>query len=111
MNRYAYDPGSALRAVSAPPPVLITQGVKGCWVVGRHDGIEGLMAAMEDYVEAAGSAEVESRWDYGVSMDGSNAEQGALLLVPTQSAGLRRVTISGYGPAQDGFYKVNVDLP
>ena len=108
MARYAYDPGTDLRAVKDAPFVVITAGVQGCWLVGRHDGHEGIVRAAQDLARASDNLTFVKRIDYGVSMDGSNAEVGVILRLTGVGPSPLKVTLLTFGPAKAGHYELNL---
>lgn len=108
MARYAYDPATALRAVKDAPFVVITAGVQGCWLVGRHDGNKGVVSAARDLARDSANLQLVDSFDHGVSMDGLNAEAGVTMRLTNIGPSPLKVTVLTFGPANAGYYEVNV---
>jgi hypothetical protein len=81
MWRYSYDSYQALSFVDSADLVMIAEGVPGYLLIGAHEGYDGVMAAIKAWAAAAPGLRITEEIHYGVSMDGSNAEAGARLMV------------------------------
>ncbi|WP_147126888.1 hypothetical protein [Shimia ponticola] len=87
---------------------VISAGLKGCWVFGAHEGHTEVVAAAKALAASENRLSVTDTYDYGVSMDRSNAEMGVTLRSSGGALGRVNVTVATYGPADAGYFEVNV---
>lgn len=110
-QRYGSPPDPNLRSLQGLPLAVLTQGVKGCWMFGTHTGHMDVIAAAEELASSNVRVRLIDRYDYGVSLDGLNAEMGVTLRSRDPELGRVEVSVGTFGPAQNGFFEINVSRP
>lgn len=110
-DRYAAPPDPNLRQLEGLPLAVMTQGVTGCWVFGQHNGHSSVIEAAQALAASTSRIRVADTYDYGVSMDGLNAEMGITLRSTGGQLGRIEAVIGTYGPADNGYFEVNVSAP